>query len=822
MPLLSIAPPALPFTDPVLVVATATLVFLVVPLLFERFRVPGIIGLIVAGAAIGPHGAGLLARSNTIVLLGTVGLLYLMLLVGLELDLHQFARHRARSLGFGALSFLVPGAIGVGMATLLGYSLPSALLIGSVFSSHTLLAYPIASRLGIVRNGAVTAALGGTILTEVLALLLLAVVVKSRGGALDAAFWLELAIPFAIYVFAVMWGLPRLGRWFFRNVSTDGTTEFIFVLAALFAAAWFAHYGGVEPIIGALLAGLALNRLIPAQGALMSRIHFAGNAIFIPFFLLSVGMLVDVRVLRGRALAIAAALAAAVVAGKWLASFAAEKVFGWTADEGWTVFGLTVPHAAGTLAIVLVGFEAGMLDQTEVNGVVLVILVTCLAGPWAVARWGRKVALGEEERPYDPRAAPRRIVVALSKPETADMLMELAFILRGKGTDEPVHPLMVVRGEGDDAEAEVAEAEKVLAHAVVHAAAAEVPVVPLTRVDPNVAEGIARGVAETRGSLVVTGWSARRGPGQAMFGSVLDQLLQRTRQAAVAARITQPVNTTRRVVLVLPPAIERHPGFGEALRTVNLLASGAGAGSIAAVTVGGLPERLKALHARVKPAVPAAWERVETWGELLERLGGMLRPHDLVAVASARRGTLGWHPRLARLPERIAATYDGSMVLVFPAEPDLAAMDGAARISDALAPERVVRLGPISFVAAIGRLVEDVFDEDAAREVANVVVRNEQQFSSELVPGVVLPHVRLRGLPRPVLLLGVSREGVEFPRARHPARLIFLLVSPAERAEEHLRALAEIARLLSAPERVRELVDRFAPGTELDWLHVDD
>ncbi|HSU13863.1 cation:proton antiporter [Longimicrobium sp.] len=816
------APLTLPFTDPVLVVATATLVFLVVPLLFERFRIPGIIGLIVAGAAIGPHGAGLLARSNTIVLLGTVGLLYLMLLVGLELDLHQFARYRARSLGFGTLSFLLPGMAGMGMAMALGYALPSALLIGSVFSSHTLLAYPIASRLGIVRNAAVTAALGGTILTEVLALLVLAIVVKSRGGALDAAFWLGLAIPFAVYVAAVMLGLPRLGRWFFRTVDADGTTEFIFVLAALFVASYTAHFGGVEPIIGALLAGLALNRLIPAQGALMSRIHFAGNAIFIPFFLLSVGMLVDARALQGRAVGIAAALTAGVVASKWLASFAAEKVFGWTADEGWTVFGLTVPHAAGTLAIVLVGFDAGLLDQAEVNGVVLMILVTCLAGPWAVERYGRRVALREEQRPYDPRAAPRRIVVSLSKPETADTLMDLAFILRGAGTDEPVHPLMVVRGEGSDAEAEaeVAEAEKVLAHAVVHAAAAEVPVVPLTRVDPNVAAGIARGVAETRGSLVVLGWNARRGPGQALFGGVLDQLLQRTRQAVAAARLTRPVNTAGRVVLVLPPAIERHPGFGEALRTVNLLATGAGA-QLAAVTIGGEPERLKALHAPVKPALPAAWERVEGWGELLERVGAMVRPSDLVVLASARRGTLAWHPRLVRLPEQLAALVPGSLLLLYPAEPELAA-DGAARISDTVAPERVVRLGAMSFVAAVGRLLEGVFDGDVAREVANVVVRNEQQFSSELVPGVVLPHVRLKGLARPVLLLGVSREGVEFPRARHPARLIFLLVSPAERADEHLQMLAEVARLLSAPERVREMIDRFAPGTELDWLHVDD
>jgi Kef-type K+ transport system membrane component KefB len=251
-----------------------------------------------------------------------------------------------------------------------------------VFASHTLLAYPIASRLGIVKNGAVTVALGGTILAEVLALLVLAVVARSRGGALDLAFWLELALPFALYVGVVLWGLPRLGRWFFRSVGGEGSTEFVFVLAALFAVSYLAHFGGVEPIIGALLAGLALNRLIPAQGALMSRIHFAGNAIFIPFFLLSVGMLVDVRALRGgRALAVALALAGGVVAAKWLAARVAQRVFGWTGDEGWTVFGLTVPHAAGTLAIVLVGFDIGLLDQTEVNGVVLMILVTCLAGP---------------------------------------------------------------------------------------------------------------------------------------------------------------------------------------------------------------------------------------------------------------------------------------------------------------------------------------------------------------------------------------------------------------------------------------------------------
>ncbi|HEX5725399.1 MAG TPA: cation:proton antiporter, partial [Longimicrobiaceae bacterium] len=278
MIVVAVALPSLPLTDPVLIVAVAMAVFLVVPLLFERFGIPGIIGLIIAGAALGPHGFEVLERDRTIVLLGTVGLLYLMLMVGLELDLHDFARHRRRSLAFGLASAVVPGAIGTGAALGLGYSTASALLVGSAFGSHTLLAYPIASRLGIVRNRAVTVTLGGTILTEILVLLLLAVVVEAQGRPLDLAFWTGLALPFALYVAAVGLVLPRVGRWFFRNAGA-GEAEFTFVLAALFAVSYLAHFGRVEPLIGALLAGLALNRLIPEQSPLMNRVRFVGNTV---------------------------------------------------------------------------------------------------------------------------------------------------------------------------------------------------------------------------------------------------------------------------------------------------------------------------------------------------------------------------------------------------------------------------------------------------------------------------------------------------------------------------------------------------------------
>lgn len=820
-PLLSIIP-ATPFRDPVLIVALATLIFLVVPILAERVRVPGVIGLIVAGAAVGPHGFGLLARDQTIILLGTVGLLYLMLMVGLELDLHQFSRYRNRSIVFGTLSFVVPAVFGAAAGLALGYSPSAALLLGAVFASHTLLAYPIASRLGIIRNEAVTTALGGTILTEILALLLFAVVAnQARGASLDLAFWGRLTLSFGIYVVAVMWGLPRIGRWFFRR-SGEGGTEFVFVLASLFAIAYFAHAAEVEPIVGALLAGLALNRLVPAQGPLMNRIHFVGNTLFIPFFLLSVGMLVNVWALDSvRAWVVAAVFSVGVIASKWLAAWMTGRAFGYGPGEGWTVFGLTVPHAAGTLAIVLVGYDLGLLDQTEVNAVVVMILATCLAGPWAVERFGRRVAQREEARPYDPATAPRRVLIPLANPATAEALMDLAFVVRGSDSEEPLYPLTVAPDEGNATEAWVAEAEQMLAGAVRHAAAAEVPVRPVTRVDANIAAGIARGVAETRASTVVIGWDGRRTGARAIFGTVLDQLLERTRQLVLVAKLGHPLNVTQRLVVLVPPAADRHPGFADALATVNRIAGGIGAG-MAGVVVGGEVDRVREAHARVRPQVAAEWQSVPDWAALAEWLEGALRREDLVVLMGARRSTVAWHPRLERLPSRLAELAPESFLAVYPAESEVPAEVAGDGLGDALAPDRVARLRADAFGPAVREMLAPVFDGATAQGLAELMESAEARFSSEIVPGVALPHTRLPGLPRPILLLGISDEGVRLPHGTRPARLLVLLVSPAERAEEHLRALARIARLLADPARTGSLLERHAPGSTLDWLHVDE
>lgn len=801
-----------PLSDPVLIFAFAMLLFLVAPLLFERFRVPGLIGLIVAGAVVGPNALNLLERGPTIVLLGTVGLLYLMFMVGLELDLHDFGRYRNRSITFGSISFVIPQLAGTLMGMAFGYSLFSSLLLGAVFASHTVLAYPIASRLGIVKNLAVTTTLGGTILTEILALSVLAIVAASNAGQGGLDFWTVLLVSFVLYIGAIVWGVPILARWFFRNIRSEPTVEFVFVMAVLFGVAYLAHVAHSEPIIGALLAGLALNRLIPESGPLMNRIHFVGNALFIPFFLLSVGMLVDVRVFaEGGALALAVAIAAGVLAAKWLASRITERIFGFNSDEGWVIFGLSVPHASGTLAIVLVGFDVGLFDQTEVNGVILTILVTCLVGPWAVQRYGRRVAVQEEQRPYEPREAPQRILVPVSNPATEENLLDLAMLVRDPAAKEPLYALMVVRDLEERTDAQVAEAERTLSHAVIYGAGAEVPVLPLTRVDQNIAAGIARGVAETRSSMVVVGWKGgRTSTTRDIFGTVLDQLTDQTKQMVVVAKLNHALNTTKRIILVLPPLIHRHPGFFGAAQTSKVIGSRLGA-SIIGLTLDSDAARMNELFQPIKPATVTAFEKVSGWPTLLSELRNRVRPDDLVVVISTRRGTLPWHPKLERLPGQLANLMSESFLIIYPSEADtpLSERLPMADLPRGLIQDRIVAdLPPLSYEMAMRHILEHSLPvaSDRLDEIVRALVAGEQEFSTELKPGVVVPHTRVSGLDEPLIFLGASQAGIEFPNARDRARLIFILLSPADRPQDHLTALGEIARLVSRDEAVRALL----------------
>jgi Kef-type K+ transport system membrane component KefB len=806
--------PTLPVSDPVLIVALATIIFLVAPQIAERFRLPGLIGLIVAGAIVGPHGLGILARDSTIVLLGTVGLLYLVFLAGLELDLHRFAQYRKHSIVFGILSFAFPMVLAVLVMPVLGFGLPAALLVGAIIGSHTLLAYPVASRLGLVKNRAVTTVVGGTLVTDTLALAVLAVVAATATGEIGLPAWVRLFGGLVAYVALVAWGVPRLGRWFFRRTPGLPAGEFIFLMVVLFVCAYLAGVAGAQPIIGAFLAGLTLNRLIPNEGPHMGRVRFVGTALFIPFFLLSVGMLVDFRVLAGsaRVWGLAATITVLVHLGKLAGAHVTSRIFGHSRGESIVAFGLSLPQAAATLAVTFVGLEIGLFDEDMVNAVVMMILITCVVGPALVDRFGQSVALEEAGQPYTPGAAPQRILVPMANPTTSEDLMELALMIRDPDSREPIYPLTVVPVEMGRSEEQVALAERMLSHAVAHATAADTPVIPITRMDHNFASGISRAVVETLSSTVIIGWDGRRSPHRGIFGSVLDQLLGLTKQQVLVAKLGHPLNTTKRIILLVPRGSDHLPGFLEATRTIKQLANQLGA-RIVGFTVRAPAAEYHAPFEKIQPRAPVTFQSIASWGEMVKRLEAEVQPDDLVVVMSARRGAVSWVSTLERLPGVLVQLIPESFIMLYPSEGIPAAsrhrFHAEPRLPGSLSPARIRFTNHArDYYSVLRDMLELEFggNRERLRWIADTLLQSDG-LSWEIVPGVVVPHMHLPQLTEPLLFLSICPEGVEVPGNEERARLIFLLLTPEDEPDRHLAEIAAIAALIGDPIRMRELTE---------------
>ncbi|MEX0744013.1 MAG: cation:proton antiporter [Phycisphaeraceae bacterium] len=813
----------LPITDPVLIFALVMVFILLGPAAARRLSMPGLVGLIIGGAIVGEAGLGLIARPGTMDLLGTVGLLYLMFAAGLGLDLAQFSRQRHRSVMFGLVSFLIPQTLGVAAGIyILDFGLVPAVLLGSIVASHTLLALPIAKRIGITRNTAVTMATGGTIVTDALSLTVLAVVAALASDETSAMFWVTFPLLVGAYVVAMIVGLPLLGRWFFRHVQREANTEFVFLLVVLFISAALSDAVGLAPIIGAFLAGLVMNRLVPDTGPLMNRVHFVGEALFIPFFLLSVGMLVDFRVLVGwNVWWLAFVFTTLVVLGKGGSALMVARVFNNTWEEAWTIVGLTIPQAAATLAVTLVGYRLGLFTGEMVNAVVLMMLMTCLIGPWLVERFGRQVALQEEQQPYRPSEAPQRMLVPLGNPATADALMDLAFAMRDQDSHEPVYPLTVARDDGH-VESHVAEGEKMLGHAVIHAAGASVPVIPVTRVDINVANGITRAVTELRISNIVVGWNGYGGGRQRIFGGILDQVLQQTQQAVMICRMKQLLNNTEQLVIVVPPLTDRQPGFDVMVRLLKLMAHHISA-TLQVVATDETWTSIKRRFEKGRPEVTANFESVRIWSNLLPVLDKVVREHDILVLFSARKGRLAWQPMLDRLPSTFARRFDEqNLLVVYPSEVVAEATSavpaplGAQPLAETLAEGHTAfDLNDVKHEQALKRIVDVAFGDDAGTRtiLTEVLVRNSREFSAEVTPGVVLVHAHVSAVREPTVLLGVSPEGVRFPLVQRPANLVFVLLSPANRSpEQHLKALAEIAKLVRQEQTVDRLRSARSPA----------
>lgn len=650
-----------PITDPVPVFLIIMAIMLVAPLLFERIKLPGIVGLILAGLVVGPYGLGLLERDSTIVLLGTVGLLFLMFMAGLETSLDDLKYNADKAVIFGIATFAIPMLLGTGSMLLLGYGLLASILVASCFASHTLLALPIAMRLGVMRTQAVTTVLGGTLITNVLALLVLAVVVRAHQGNLTLGFWLFLIPALTIYTFATLWGVPKVGRWFFRRFGHDESAEFTFVVATLFIVSYVAELIEIEPIIGAFLAGIAISQLIPQLSPLMNRIQFIGNTLFIPFFLISVGMLINPAILLSepRSLLVAGVMTFVAIVAKFLPAWGTGKIIGLPFSNVMLMFGLSVAQAASTLAAITVAFEIDLVDQLTVNGTIAMILVTCIASPWVTTRWGRDVKPDAVTPTTETTQIGDRILVPVANPSTEDHLLKLAITLAKKsnGTLLPLH--ILTDNSGPITAEKRIQQQQLLATAETIAHAAVTSVETIGRVDDSIEKGILRAAQERDANLIVCGWKGYSSYRDNFFGSVIDNIIRQATVPVLVARFTQPIRNTDRVILALTDLDFASSQLQKTIALAETLADE-------------LKATLKVLHVtrnprRKAPKVPPVQTEVtieHVRGNFVTRVARMLQPDDLLILTSGNHPDILSMRMLGTEPEVIARTHQEVSIIV--------------------------------------------------------------------------------------------------------------------------------------------------------------
>ncbi len=653
----------LPVKNPVLILALTLLIILFAPLILKRFRIPGIIGLIIAGVIIGPNTLHIIEKSTSFELFSKTGLLYIMFLAGLEIDMQEYKQNRAKSLVFGAFTFFIPIFIGYLVCIyLFGFTLWPALLLASMFSTHTLLSYPIVSNMGIVKNRAVQVSFGGTIITDSAVLILLGVITNVVDGEIDAMFWLRLVLSLGLLCFSVLYLLPKVSRWFFRNLEGQGSSQYIYVLATVFISGFFSELAGVEPIIGAFLAGLALNRVIPHNSVLMNRIIFIGNTLFIPFFLISAGMLVDFRVFftGTGALVFAGILSLTALVTKWLAAQATGLVYKYTKYEKRVMFGLSASHAAATLAVIKVGYDIRLFDQNVINGTIILILISCMVSSFVTERAARKIAMTEKETSKKIIDRTERILIPVSNPENIARLIDLALLIKDSKSPEPIYPLSIVE-ENAEADEKINVVKKVIDGVVEQISSGDKKVQVLKKVDLSIVDGVARTAKAYSISDILISWKAQQANSNIIFGNIADNLLVKTRQSVIISKIIQPLNTYNRIVVILTPNAELENGFNLVVKKMNALMKQLGNQTI----VYGQPKTIETFASLIQDKKKEfySYQLVTDYEDL--QITDQVKEDDLFLFLSSRKQTVSYDFHVDNMPKILNKNNEFTSFVVF-------------------------------------------------------------------------------------------------------------------------------------------------------------
>ena len=664
------------------------MIILFSPIIMSKLRIPHIIGMVLAGVVIGHYGFDILERDISFEIFGSVGLYYIMFLAGLEMDLESIKRNSSRFLIFGLLTCFVPLSLTYIMArTMLQYSHPAAFLLGCIMASNTLIAYPVISRFGLQRHPSVQLSVGSSMISLFLSLVMIAALAGQFSATPQSSpivFWLLFLLKLAAFIGGSVWLIPHLARYFLRRYS-DSVMQYIFVLAVMFLSAALSQAIGLEGIFGAFLSGLILNRYIPKVSPLMNRIEFIGNALFIPYFLIGVGMLINVRTVftSWHVAWVVLLIAFFGTFGKAVAAYASSLLFRLPQRDGNMMFGLTSAHAAGAIAMVMVGMRLEvapgvfLVNDDMLNGVVMMILVTCVISTLMTDYASRQAILAQNRdslsypemgtaddlgssSPVDDE----KILLCVKYPEIAPQLLSLALLVRNQRLNRGVVALNVVYD--DELSARHRDEGLQLLERLQHqASAAEVGMQTQVRLASNIANGIKHAFREYSCSEVIMGMHVHTESNPKFWGDFIQSLYNGLNRQILLIRFVQPLNTLRRIQVAVPSRAEFEPGFHRWLERISRLA-----GQLdCRIQFHGRHESLILIAEYINnrhPSVRAEYTPMGHWNEL-PRLASTIQEDHLFVVVTARKGTISYKNALERLPDELQQYFSGkNLMIIFP------------------------------------------------------------------------------------------------------------------------------------------------------------
>ena len=662
-----------PITDPTLIFFVVLLMILLSPIIMGRLRIPHIIGMVLAGVIVGKYGLNILERDASFELFGRVGLYYIMFLAGLEMDMEGLKKNRTRVIVFGLLTFLVPFAMTYFMGvSLLSYTPLAALLLSAIMASNTLIAYPIVGRYGLTRHTSSTLSVGSSMMALFMALIVMASIVNSFQGGGGIGFWVLFVVKFFVYSTGLILVIPRLTRWFLRRYS-DAVMQFIFILAVVFLSAALSDAVGLEGIFGAFLSGLILNRFIPRVSPLMNRIEFTGNALFIPYFLIGVGMLINVRLLfQGtHILWVVFCLVLFGTLGKAVAAYLAVGVFRMPRLAGHMMFGLTSAHAAGAIAMVMVGrrleISPGvyLFGDEVLNGIVIMILFTCVIST-VVTEWAaQRLRLKEKKEPELVKTVnDEKILIPVKYPEYADNLVSMATMMRNPKLKRELVALNVVYDDVNMRHNQ-AEGQRLLEHLQHLASASDVPMTTQVRIAANIANGIKHAFKEFQASEILMGLHFHHNISKGFWGEFTRSLYNGLSRQIIITRIMQPLNTVRRIQVIVPSRAEFEPGFYRWLERLARMTENLEC----RIIFHGRKDTLQLINEYIHnnfASVRAEYVPMKHWNELPDLATKVSKDH-LFVIVTARKGTISYKSAMERLPDEVNRYFKGkTLMIIFP------------------------------------------------------------------------------------------------------------------------------------------------------------